>query len=104
MKLSYRTTSLVLGAALALPALAHAEILKGERIVGHYGCGTMVCNFETPDAGTFGFEMEDKNVAPEIFAACNIDDICAITGDFDIDSATIVKVTKVESNGEKHQD
>lgn len=103
MKLSYRTSTLALAAALALPALAHAEILKGERIVGHYGCGTMICNFETPDAGTFDFEMEDKNVAPKIFAACKIDDICAITGDFDIDNATIVKVTKVENSGQKHQ-
>ncbi|QDY48810.1 hypothetical protein DUW70_09830 [Stenotrophomonas maltophilia] len=64
----------------------------------------MTCNFETPDAGTFDFEMEDKNVAPKIFASCKIDDICAITGDFDIDNATIVKVTKVENSDQKHQD
>ncbi|HEL3174292.1 TPA: hypothetical protein UME34_000868 [Stenotrophomonas maltophilia] len=104
MKLFYCTTTLALVAVLALPALAHAEILKGERIVGHYGCGIMTCNFETPDAGTFDFEVEDKNVAPKIFASCKIDDICAITGDFDIDNATIVKVTKVENSDQKHQD
>ncbi|HIE0523478.1 TPA: hypothetical protein ACXJLS_000062 [Stenotrophomonas maltophilia] len=104
MKLFYCTTTVALVAVLALPALAHAEILKGERIVGHYGCGTMTCNFEIPDAGTFDFEMEDKNVAPKIFASCKIDDICAITGDFDIDNATIVKVTKVENSDQKHQD
>lgn len=103
MKLSYRTAPIALAAALGLPALAHAEILNGERIVGHYECGTMICNFETSDAGTFDFEMDDKNVAPKIFAACKIDDICAITGDFDIDNATIVKVTKVENSGQKHQ-
>jgi hypothetical protein len=81
---------------------AHAEILKGQRIVGYYGCGTMICNFVTPDAGTFDFEVADKKVANKIFKKCKIDDICAITGDFDIQNATIVKVTKVENSGKKH--
>jgi len=81
---------------------AHAEILKGQRIVGYYGCGTMICNFVTPDAGTFDFEVADKKVANKIFKKCKIDDICAITGDFDIQNATIIKVTKVENSGKKH--
>ena len=80
---------------------AHAEILKGQRIVGYYGCGTMICNFVTPDAGTFDFEVADKQVANKIFKKCKIDDVCAITGDFDIQNATIIKVIKVENSGTK---
>ena len=83
---------------------AHAEILKGQRIVGYYGCGTMQCNFVTPDAGTFDFEVADKKVASTIFKKCKIDDICAITGDFDIKNATIIRVTKVENSGTKHKE
>ncbi|MBD8636601.1 hypothetical protein [Stenotrophomonas sp. CFBP 13725] len=93
----------IIGAAMA-PSRAHAEILKGERIVGHYDCGTMICNFETPDAGTFDFEVADEKVAPKIFDACKIGDICAITGDFDIDDAVIVNVIEVENSGQKNQD
>jgi hypothetical protein len=89
---------------LSVPVAAHAEILKGQRIVGYYGCGTMICNFVTPDAGTFDFEVGDKKVATKIFKSCKVDDICAINGDFDIKNATIVKVTKVENSGNKHKE
>lgn len=94
------STSLVLSFS---SVSAHAEILKGQRIVGYYDCGTMVCNFVTPDAGTFDFEVADKKVASKIFKICKIDDICAITGDFDIKNATIVKVNKVENSGTKRK-
>ena len=95
------STSLVLSLA---SVSVHAEILKGQRIVGYYGCGTMQCNFVTPDAGTFDFEVADKKVASKIFKKCKIDDICAITGDFDIQNATIIKVNKVENSGTQHKE
>ncbi|NMM13624.1 MAG: hypothetical protein HHJ17_08820 [Rhodoferax sp.] len=82
---------------------SYAEILKGQRIVGYYDCGTMQCNFVTPDAGTFDFEVADKKVAPKIFKLCKVDDICAITGDLDIENSTILKVIKVENSGTKHK-
>lgn len=87
-----------------IAVVAHAEIIKGGRIVGYYGCGTMICNFVTPDAGTFDFEVADKKVANKIFKSCKVDDVCAITGNFDIDNSLILKVTKVENSGTKHKE
>ena len=90
--------------AALMPVAVQAEVVKGERIVGYYGCGTMMCNFVTPDAGTFDFETADTKVAARIFKSCKIDDICAITGDFDIKNSRILRVTKVENSGKKHKD
>lgn len=103
MKIPHK--ALLLSILLSTASIAaYAEILKGQRIVGYYGCGTMICNFVTPDAGTFDFEVADKNVSGKIFKVCKIDDLCAITGDLDTKDSVIVKVTKVENSGTKHQD
>lgn len=83
--------------------IAHSEILKGQRIVGYYDCGTMQCNFVTSDAGTFDFEVADNKVSSKIFKACKIEDICAITGDLDIQNSAIINVIKVENGGTKHK-
>ena len=82
----------------------YAEILMGQRIVGYYSCGTMSCDFVTPDAGNFSFEVADKKVAGKIFKKCKIDDVCAITGDFDIAGSSIIKVIKVANSGSKHKE
>lgn len=68
-----------------------------ERIVGHFGCGSDICNFETTDSRTFDFEVADIKVADKIFESCKVDEICAVTGSFDIANAIILKVTKVEN-------
>ena len=93
-----------LGLAALVATSAHAEPLKGQRIVGQYDCGTDICNFVTPDAGTFDFEVADGKVSKKIFKLCQIDDLCAITGNFDITNAVILKVTKVENSGKKYNE
>lgn len=100
----YLSITLLSLSILSISASVHAEILKGQRIVGYYDCGTMVCNFVTPDAGTFDFEIANKKVSSKIFKACKIDDVCAISGDFDIKNSTIIKVSKVENSGTKHKE
>ncbi len=91
------------GVALGVLAVtAHAEIVKGKRIVGYFSCGTMICNFVTENEDTFDFEVADKKVANKIFKSCKVDDICAITGNFD--DSNILKVIKVENSGKKHKE
>ena len=94
----------VFALAMFVGTPANAEILTGQRIVGHYDCGTDMCNFVTNDAGSFDFEVANSKVSKKIFKQCKIDDLCAITGTFDITKATILKVTKVENSGKKYNE
>ena len=87
-----------------LVGVVQAETINNSRIVGYYSCGSMICNFETPDAGSFDFEIANQKVADKIFKGCKLDHICAINGSFDITNSLILKVTKVEDSGEVHKD
>ena len=86
---------------LFLTNIANAEVIKGH-IVGYYTCGTMVCNFVTPDAGTFDFEVANKKVSNIIFKKCKLGNVCRIQGSFDTEDMVIVKVTKVEDSKKEH--